>query len=207
MGAALSAGALAAQPVRVTVDLSFGKMMQPREHKSLAHQLVRAYGLNRKAPKPLALHFSALALAEAEAPAMLPADGKWRSWPDLERVAAPAAEQWPAERLVWLSPDAEAPLLELDPAATYVVGGLVDRSVVQHATTDRARACGAPAVRLPLREFAPRSDVHTILNVVDVVQMLAARHSGRSWEEAIADHVPQRFVDRREREERQRREL
>ena len=108
MGAALSAGALAAQPVRVTVDLSFGKMMQPREHKSLAHQLVRAYGLNRKAPKPLALHFSALALAEAEAPAMLPADGKWRSWPDLERVAAPAAEQWPAERLVWLSPDAEA---------------------------------------------------------------------------------------------------
>ena len=111
MGAALSAGALAAQPVRVTVDLSFGKMMQPREHKSLAHQLVRAYGLNRKAPKPLALHFSALALAEAEAPAMLPADGKWRSWPDLERVAAPANEQWPAERLVWLSPDAEAPLL------------------------------------------------------------------------------------------------
>ena len=106
-----------------------------------------------------------------------------------------------------LSPDAEAPLLELDPAATYVVGGLVDRSVVQHATTDRARACGATAVRLPLREFAPRSDVHTILNVVDVVQMLAARHSGRSWEEAIADHVPQRFVDRREREERQRREL
>ena len=49
--------------------------------------------------------------------------------------------------------------------------------------------------------------MHTILNVVDVVQMLAARHSGRSWEEAIADHVPQRFVDRREREERQRREL
>ena len=43
--------------------------------------------LNRKAPNPLALHFSALALAEAEAPAMLPADGKWRSWPDLERVA------------------------------------------------------------------------------------------------------------------------
>ena len=59
MGAALSAGALAAQPVRVTVDLSFGKMMQPREHKSLAHQLVRAYGLNRKAKNPLALHFSA----------------------------------------------------------------------------------------------------------------------------------------------------
>ena len=48
---------------------------------------------------------------------------------------------------------------------------------------------------------------HCFLNVVDVVQMLAARHSGRSWEEAIADHVPQRFVDRREREERQRREL
>ena len=48
------------------------------------------------------------------------------------------------------------PLLELDPTAVYVIGGLIDRSVASQATLRRAEAHRVSARRLPLREFAPQ---------------------------------------------------
>ena len=44
-----------------------------------------------------------------------------------------------------------------------MLGGLVDRSVLKNASL--AAAAGAAVYRLPLREFAPRRDVHPILSL------------------------------------------
>ena len=46
--------------LRVTVDLSFGSVMLPREHRSLLSQLLRVYGNNRNHATPVNLHFSGL---------------------------------------------------------------------------------------------------------------------------------------------------
>ena len=114
-------------PCRVALECSFGGAMSPRERKSLAHQIVRCYGHNRKAARPLDLHLSGLAEG-AQHPDVLPANGHWQAWTDITLVQPTAEERWPDE-VVWLTPDASEPLLELDPSAVYVIGGLIDRSV------------------------------------------------------------------------------
>ena len=69
--------------------------MNPREQKSLAHQIVRCYGQNRKAARPLHLHLSGLADATQNHPDVLPANGHWRSWAEITLVQEPAEECWP----------------------------------------------------------------------------------------------------------------
>ena len=190
--------------VRVAIECSFGGVMNRKERQSLAHQLRRAYGANRRAANPLELHVTALAdvrATECLQPYELEPMARW----DVQRADRPAHQLWPAHEQVWLSPDAEEPLLALEPDVTYVVGGLVDRSVINRATAERAETAGARCVRLPLREFAPRPDVHPILSVHSVVAILASVHSGVSWEAALADELPQRYIKRREFEEERRR--
>ena len=199
---ALLCAPLGLVPCRVALECSFGGAMNPRERKSLAHQIVRCYGLNRKALRPLDLHLSGLGEA-AQHPDVLPADGHWQAWTDITLVQPSAEERWPGE-VVWLTPDASEPLLELDPSAVYVIGGLIDRSVASQATLRRAEAHRVSARRLPLREFAPRGDVHPILSPLSVVQILGAVHSGESWPDAIALGLPERYVRRREGEEARR---
>jgi len=189
----------------LAVELSFGGEMNARERKSLSHQLVRAYGANRNAAKPLRLAFSSLSEAETLYPDMLPGDGSLQRWAGVERVLERAADHWPAERLVWLSPDAEEPLTELSSTCTYVVCGLVDRSVASGSSLERSRAAGGRCRRLPLREHAPRPDVHPILSVLNVVEILAAVNSGASWSDAIGGTLPKRYIRRREDEEEKRR--
>jgi len=199
---ALLCAPLGLVPCRVALECSFGGAMSPRERKSLAHQIVRCYGHNRKAARPLHLHLSGLAEG-AQHPDVLPANGHWQAWTDITLVQPTAEERWPDE-VVWLTPDASEPLLELDPSAVYVIGGLIDRSVASQATLRRAEAHRVSARRLPLREFAPRGDVHPILSPLSVVQILGAVHSGESWPEAIARGLPARYVRRREGEEARR---
>lgn len=39
---------------------------------------------------------------------------------------------------VYLSPDSPHELLEIDPSAAYIIGGLVDRTVIKNASFNRA---------------------------------------------------------------------
>ena len=186
-------------PLRVAVDLSFGALMNSKEHGQLHRQLLRVYGNNRKHASPLDLHLTGLELAP---PACLPPAehlGNWDS--SVTLLQQPAASLWEPEEIVWLSPDAEEPL-EAQPErdCIYVVGGLVDRSVAKGQTLRRAIDGGARARRLPIREFAPRSDLHPILTLPAVVHVLNEINGGQEWAEAFARAIPQSSIRRREKE-------
>ena len=103
---------------------------------------------------------------------------------------------------MWLTPDASTPLTTLSPNDVYVVGGLIDRSVMKNHTLELAARVGVRAARLPIREYAPVSNAHPILDVVAVGSILSSVHSGMSWRDAMKVHVPARHMLRRLREER-----
>ena len=191
-----------AAAVRLAIEIgTFAADMNHKEHRSLANQLTRAYGLNKQAPSPLSLHLTGLDRAP---PLALPADAHLQRWTSLIRIGPSAEDYFAPDELVWLSPDAEEPLLELDARHVYVVGGLVDRSRRSSLSRARARERNLPALRLPLREHAPRPNVDPVLSIVAVVQALGAVHSGASWGDALELAVPKRYVARRDRERERR---
>ena len=195
--------------VRVAIDCSFGSMMTAREHKSLAHQLIRSYGANIKAETPVDLMLSGLETAAAEAPLSLPHDGHFKKWTADNRITLlqpPAAELFGADA-IWLSPDADEILpTPLSREHVYVISGLIDRSVIKGASLKRAEESGAQAYRLPIREHAKRSDTHPIMALPAMVSILADLQGGAGWPEVLEKAIPRRHVTRRELEEAQRAE-
>ena len=206
--AAAAAATAGGPPLRVAIDLSFGAGMNQKEHKSLAHQIIRACGAASNHPSPVALHLSAVALAtEAEFECLPPAAhlDAWQRDGKIELLQPPACELWPADETIWLSPDAEDVLeAPLSSECVYVIGGLIDRTIRKGASLQRAKDSGARAYRLPIREHAPRSDIHPILSLPSMVQILADVYGGATWPQALQAGVPKRYLERRRREEERR---
>ena len=203
-------------PIRGAIDLSFSEQMSAVEHRSLSQQIIRVFGLNRAHAAPLSLSLTSLATARQAAPTSLPAEMHLKAWETSDLASSglyhahdeAASAVWPAADIVWLSPDAEEPLTSLEPGSVYVLGGLIDRSVLKGASLRECTRQGATRVRrLPLREFAPRPDVHPILSLPACWSILADVNGGASWEEAIAAALPARYVARRAREAQQREAL
>ena len=186
-----------ATAVRVAIDLSFGQRMCTTEHKSLARQLVRCYGANKKRPSPLELHLTSMSVATQEYPDCLPPENHYKKWNRdfINLLDPPAQDVWGSDELVWLSPDADVPLeAPLSPKSVYVLGGLIDRSVDKNQTLLRAEACGAVARRFPIREYASHANLNTILALPACIEILADVHSGASWEAALAAALPVRRI-------------
>jgi len=59
--------------------------------------------------------------------------------------------------VVFLSPDADEPLGEVEPGTVYVIGGLVDAPIRPYASRRKAAALGWRTARLPLQESLPES--------------------------------------------------
>ena len=50
--------------------------------------------------------------------------------------------QYPKDRIVYLSADAEETMTDLDPSCLYVIGGIVDRNRYKNLTLDKANRLG-----------------------------------------------------------------
>ena len=183
-------------PLRVAIECSFLDQSQ-KEMYSLARQIVRAYGYNRKVASPLLLYLAGLDKAD---PRMLPPLEHRKKWTLCKQVGPSAEEYFDPAQIIYLSPDATQPLLLPDPNHVYVVGGIVDRTRKAHITYSRAKQSGVQMRRLPIRECAPISNVDPILSVVSVIQALALVNSGVTWGKAFEECIPQRYVKRREHE-------
>ena len=179
--------------MRVALDLSYGDRMTEKEHASLARQLTRCWGLNRRAAAPCALHLTGMGSCPIEC---LPRNGgrldhlSWKVGVHEEDVS----EAFRVEDLVFLSPDASEVLTELDPAKVYVVGGLVDSSVKKQQSLSKAVALGARVVRLPLAESGALVAYGRIpLTLTAVLELLLEVHAGAEWGAAVQQAVAPRL--------------
>ena len=181
--------------LRVALDLSYSEHMNPKEQKSLSRQVARCWGLNRRAALPISLHLTGLARCPR---ACLPVDeatdsevvSKWK----VHRLAEDVAAAFLHDELVFLSPDADEPLLALDPSKVYVIGGLVDTSVIKRASFGKASGLGARCVRLPLAEHAPVAHARLPLTLTSVLDILLTVHAGGTWADAVKHAVAPRLL-------------
>ncbi|NXU06615.1 TM10B methyltransferase, partial [Buphagus erythrorhynchus] len=64
---------------------------------------------------------------------------------------------FPSETIVYLTPDSENVLEDIDPDKVYVLGGLVDESIHKQLTLRRAQEQRLQTARLPIREYMVRA--------------------------------------------------
>ena len=177
----------------VCVDLQYGDRMTEKEQSRLATQLGRLYGANRSAARPFRLLLTSVT---EDGPLFRRCcrlvDGFERL--ELERCSDPPHQVFPAERLVYLSPDAETELTELEDSAVYVIGGLVDETVQSGVTRATAATAGVRTARLPTaahlqNETGTRACVLTVNQVFEI--LLRFRETG-DWTTALSAAVPAR---------------
>lgn len=155
--------------LRVAIDLSYAEKMSAKEQTSLSRQLTFCWGVNRRALAPVSLHFNGLSSCPSNCLPKQDAHLRWK----VHCIGEDVATHFSTEELVYLSPDAETALTELDHSKVhlnslplervphnclfqqvYVIGGLVDMSVQKATSLSRAQSLGIASARLPLNEFA-----------------------------------------------------
>ena len=95
-------------------------------------------------------------------------------------------------KVVYLSPDAEEALEDVEPDTVYIIGGIVDLAARGIAwSLPRANAVGATARRLPIREHLPNV-TNQILNIDTAMKVLCEKYSGKEWVDALESALPKR---------------
>eukprot|EP01054_Gregarina_sp_Poly1_P004358 Gregarina_sp_Poly_1__4357@NODE_235_length_10966_cov_193_557758_g208_i0_p5_GENE_NODE_235_length_10966_cov_193_557758_g208_i0NODE_235_length_10966_cov_193_557758_g208_i0_p5_ORF_typecomplete_len228_score31_01tRNA_m1G_MT/PF01746_21/1_7e11RNA_Me_trans/PF04252_13/5_5e07_NODE_235_length_10966_cov_193_557758_g208_i0223906 len=99
------------------------------------------------------------------------------------------------DSLIMLSPDADVELSESEirePNNTFIIGGLVDRTVCKGETRNFALRNSLPLRKFPIRSLLGKN-VHPVLNVNTVAAILCAvRFDDKSLLNALQDCIPQR---------------
>ncbi|XP_051924615.1 tRNA methyltransferase 10 homolog B isoform X2 [Hippocampus zosterae] len=204
--------------LKVCVDLSMSHRMSDKETSRLAAQLRRLYGSNRRASKPFRLFLTGLREDSRLLAECVRMNDGFLDYA-LERTEQSCLDVFPAESVVYLSPDAqegyragrwlaEAPggraqhfrcvlsaLERVDGDTVYVLGGLVDESVQKALSLSRAEELGVRAARLPIDEHMRKTpnakNFHSKILAVNQVFdiLLAAYHTG-SWTLALDKCFP-----------------
>nr|CAH8839604.1 unnamed protein product [Trichobilharzia regenti] len=184
--------------IKVYIDCSYEALMSLKECNKFAQQLCRLYGANKKASTPLSLHLVNFSNSGTLFQAcQTKCDGFSKYKIGFHNGTASSITEDDVE-LVYLSPDAQEPLLSLSRKCAYVLGCLVDEHILKGRSLQEAELQRCRAVRLPIQEFCDQdtsgrksSPVLAINHVIDI--MLAYIANGGDWKAAIEAGMPKRF--------------
>uniref|UniRef100_A0A8D1REE3 tRNA (guanine(9)-N(1))-methyltransferase n=1 Tax=Sus scrofa TaxID=9823 RepID=A0A8D1REE3_PIG len=104
---------------------------------------------------------------------------------------------FPLETLVYLTPDSEHALEDVDLNTVYILGGLVDESIQKKVTFQKAQEHSVKTARLPIQEYMVRrqngKNYHSeILAINQVFDILSTYFETQNWAEALKKGVSSR---------------
>jgi len=180
---------------RVAIDLGYVKHCTEKDMKGIVKQFAYMQRPNREHEKPFAFHVTSCNLLWKEE---LKKHGGL-SW-KMHFHEKPIFEMFPLETIVYLSPDAEQELSDIQPEKVYVIGGIVDRTVKKGLSLSRAKEHKVEVRRLPLSKI--RLLGKNVLNIDTMVQVLLHFQTNKDWVQVLRDYLPPRFLHPSELERR-----
>ena len=192
-------------PLRVAIDTSYDQDSQ-RAIRSVAKQLAECIGVMRKEAEKVNVELTFAAWRGTVADHALEHFNaeRWvtvaRDPRDVEEIFMNASDVGPSdegslpppEAMVYLSPDAEEVLEDVDADTVYVIGGIVDLKARGVAwSLPRAKEAGIRARRFPIREHMP-GVTNQILNIDTAFKLLCERYQGKEWADALEAALPTR---------------
>uniref|UniRef100_A0A1A8DNP9 tRNA methyltransferase 10 homolog B n=1 Tax=Nothobranchius kadleci TaxID=1051664 RepID=A0A1A8DNP9_NOTKA len=180
--------------LRLCVDLSMTDFMSDKEISRLAGQLRRLYGSNKRATHPFRLILTDLREDSRLYRECVRMNDGFLNYL-MEITEQSCLDLFPAETVVYLTPDAEEALETLDADRVYVLGGLVDESIQKKLSLSRAGELSVRTARLPIDEFMVKKNnsknFHSkILAVNQVFDILLTFCETSSWTHALQAWFP-----------------
>ncbi|XP_071311245.1 tRNA methyltransferase 10 homolog B isoform X1 [Agelaius tricolor] len=174
---------------RLCVDLGVGGGMSEKESGRLASQIRRLYGANRRAARPFWLCLTGFAAGTPIYEQCFRMNDGFAGYL-MDTTPESYLDLFPLEAIVYLTPDSENVLEDIDPSKVYVLGGLVDESIHKELTLRRAREQHLQTARLPIREYMVRApnarNYHSeTLAINQVFDVLSTFYETRSWPAAL----------------------
>ena len=181
---------------KICIDLQYEELMSEKELIHLAQQLSRVYGFNRKSSDPCHLTFC-----------HLPKDCKTR------QICCDKSEGFAnyilnfsekslidtfenrKQDLVYLTPDSDNLLEDIEDNKIYVIGGLVDDSVKKLSSLSFAKDQGLTTAKLPIDKYCSRIEgsFKQILTINQVFEILLNKIQGFSWPQVFSQSLPSRI--------------
>ncbi|KAL6738484.1 hypothetical protein Aduo_012027 [Ancylostoma duodenale] len=187
----------------LVVDCRFLPLLSPRGAELTALQLKYLITENRDSRTPWQLYFvnfdlSTRRFQHVKERHLSVIDSSMSSSP----IVLPNnyTEVFPRKRVVYLSPDAEEELVDVNDEDVYVLGGIVDRvverGIPRQASLETALADRVSCKKLPLKEkYVKWKSGTKFLTLTAVSSILRDVNSSRGdWESALRRHIPVRNV-------------
>ncbi|XP_074994286.1 tRNA methyltransferase 10 homolog B isoform X2 [Calonectris borealis] len=137
---------------RLCVDLGVADRMTQKETSRLASQIRRLYGANRRAKKPFWLCLTEFVVGSLIYEECFRMNDGFSNYL-MDTTQESYLDLFPLDAIVYLTPDSENVLEDIDRNKVYVLGGLVDESIHKKLTLQRAQEQSVQTARLPIREY------------------------------------------------------
>ncbi|XP_069330555.1 tRNA methyltransferase 10 homolog B isoform X3 [Eulemur rufifrons] len=154
------------------------------ELSRLAGQIRRLYGSNKKADRPFWICLTGFTTDSPLYEECLRMNDGFSSYL-LDIMEEDCFSLFPLETLVYLTPDSEHALEDVDLNKVYILGGLVDESIQKKVTFQKAQEYSVKTARLPIQEYMVRrqngKNYHS--------KILAINQGTHNWPEALKKGV------------------
>lgn len=181
---------------RLCIDLSMTHHMSKKELSRLAGQIRRVYGSNKKVDRPFWICLTGFTTDSALYEECLRMNDGFSNYL-LDITEEDCFSVFPLETLVYLTPDSEHALEDIDPNKVYILGGLVDESIQKKVTFQKAQEHSVKTARLPIQEYMVKNqnekNYHSeILAINQVFDILSTYSETQNWPEALKKGVSSR---------------
>uniref|UniRef100_A0A4X2KU65 tRNA methyltransferase 10 homolog B n=1 Tax=Vombatus ursinus TaxID=29139 RepID=A0A4X2KU65_VOMUR len=178
---------------KLCIDLSMTNRMTKKELSRLAGQIRRLYGSNKKAKKPFWICLTGFTTDSPLYEECLRMNDGFSNYL-IDTTEEDCLNLFPLESLVYLTPDSEHALEDVDLDKVYIIGGLVDESIQKKLTFQKARENSIQTARLPIQEYmvknANAKNYHSeILAINQVFDILSTYVETRNWPAALKTGV------------------
>jgi tRNA (guanine9-N1)-methyltransferase len=190
-------------PFEICIDCSFETSMSAKEINSLASQIRYCYASNKRAKYPTTVRVTSLTGSTLEQLQKVSGMDRWshrafhHTPQSILQAYAPTMidaikKQRERPQFCYLTGDSDTVLETLHDDTIYIIGGIVDRNRLKHATLDRAQSLGMATAKLPLAEYCTigTTKVLTCNHVFDI--LLKYREHGGDWKKAFLESLPNR---------------
>ena len=184
---------------KIIFDLNYNNMMNSNELKSLVFQIALSYGINKKNKNKIAFYLSNYSNENNNIVSLFEKIGA-NSW----EINYSEKNFYEIEELlnlnkkfIYLSPESEYDLEEVNDNYIFVIGGLIDKTIIKNKSLERAinienkKIIDIETRRLPLKKYIGNI-FKTALNINTVVEILSNYLDSKDWKNSILKVLPLR---------------